>query len=336
MNDKRIFLMPYSPKLDKIAALYILLTYVVKQRLEDVRIVFHQVGETLPETFIDVDAVSDYKSAGYKSATQRVLDESQYASLQLRSITGMDHFAACFDLNNRTGELKNRFPNNFFNLVNDWPRVTHNTSRDGHLTQLIETMFEVFDCYFQAATKSIQDVELLRNPFCRDGVRKIDTIITGFPDATGLAPYLQHMLDRTSQADKVTYERAKAIKPEFEFELPTAGDATVMGAVFRTDDRRLIRYLFDLHSNVNVFILRHRDGHMVIMSRGHQDFGAMAQVLSECEPGRWHHETRYRSPFLANGGESRSVEPTSLMPCQIRDLLLEHFVYTSRSQAAAV
>lgn len=328
------FLLPHAPKLDKLGALYILLTYVYNLPLEAADIRFHNAGQPLPEGFIDVDAVSDYKSSGFRSATQRVLDDALGQALKLRTIRGMEHFAACFDTNNATGALKNRFASNLFNLVNDWPRVGHNVSRHEHMMQVIETVFGVFDRYFDAAVIDTDAVNAIENPFCLSGIEQLGSAAGGSLDM--MLEELEHLFARTSKADGQTRKRAEAIKPELTFEVPTKGDQMVGGAVYRTDDRRMSRHLFDLHPETHVFVMKHRTGNAVIMTRGQQNLGELAKVLNELEPGLWHHETRYKSPFLANGGETRSVTPTSLTASQLRDLIVKHFTYMTRNQSLPV
>lgn len=325
------YLLPYAPKLDKIAALYILLTYVKPEQLSDAAIVFHTADQPLPEDFIDVDAVSDYKSAGYRTATQRIVDDEPYKHLNLRSIPGMDHFVSRFDLNNSNGSLKNRFASNLFNLVNDWPRVGHNVPRHEHMMEVIETVFGVFDHYFVAAEFNAVAINSIENPFCLSGIKELE-FVTNQVFVEQVCDEIEHLLARTSKADGQTRKRAEAIKPELVFEVPTKGDQMVGGAVYRTDDRRMSRHLFDLHPETHVFVMKHRTGNAVIMTRGQQNLSALAQKLNELEPGLWHHETRYKSPFLANGGETRSVTPTALTASQLRNLIVEHFRYATRSQ----
>lgn len=338
------FLLPQQPKLDKIAALYVWVTHIYHLTLDSVTVLFDD-GQPVGSDVIDVDAISDYKSVGAASATQRVIDEHP----ELRDIKGMTYFASLFNHNNATGNLKNQYEANFFNLANDWPRVAHSVPRSEHMLRIVRELFPVFDTYFAAAQAWQKRVETIRNPFCLDGLQRlIDTLEGSYNADTGRgAQYvdtanlgvttydrLEELFELTEKADQRTNDAANRIVAELEFEISTKQEGQTMKvAVFRCDDTRMVRRLFVLRPDLGIIIMRRRKGNYGIFTRGQQDFSRLYAALELLEPGQWHYEKRYKSPMLLNGSESRQVAASQLTPSEIRNLVVEYVKYVTREQA---
>lgn len=332
---KNLYLLPRAPKLDKVAALFIRSTYVQNDApLETVKILFHD-GRPIPAGTIDIDALVDYKTLGVGSATEAVAKEFP----EIMQIPGMTYFISVFNHNNRTGNLKNKFADSFFGLINDWPRVPHNVARDEHFGRIIAKMFVVFEAYF-AVAGLVKSIDQIRNPFCQDGLGQMLQILRRSPNqalwrrASEAYSDIEDMFEATERADQRTVEAAKRIQPELTFTVNTADGQPLPAAIFRTDDKRIIRRIWALNPELVLVVMRDRRGHYGIFTKGSQELGALYVALNASEPGCWYHEERYRSPFVLNSSESRDVQPSQLTPSQVRDLIVKNVMYVSRTQAA--
>lgn len=329
-----LYLLPKQPKLDKAAALFLLVHFVVRTDLDHVTVQFHD-GAIPGDVFIDVDAIKDYKSEGFASAVERVVRQHP----ELLNVPGMQYFVDLFNFNNLTGRLKNRFEDNAFNYINDWPRVGHSCSKNEHMLRVLRDLWAMFVLYFETAAKiGNSKIEYVRNPFCLSGIERLLDALKPEPQRLdmylSMVETLEEGFDRAAKADQRTIDAAKRIKPEITFTVLTSDGTQMPGAVFRSDDTRMVRHIRSVNPDLGVLVMRRRTGNTAIFVRGAQDLTALYNALESLEPGRWHHETRYKSPFIANGSETREVTETELTPSQFRDLIIEHVVYQTRSQAA--
>lgn len=328
------YLLPRQPKLDKLAALYLLVQYVAKTSLDQVTVLFYD-GQAPNGVFVDVDALHDYKVEGFGSAAERVVKQHP----ELLDVPGMQYFVDLFNFNNKFGRLKNRFEDNFFNLINDWPRVPHSCSKSEHMLRIMRDLFPVFTFYFECAAKAPDRIEYNRNPFCLDGLMRMLDRICPKPEqlesALRTVARLEDNFDLTDRADERTRDAARRIKPELEFFINAVDGVKKTAAVYRSDDTRLVRQMWTVRPDLGVLVMRRRTGNTAIFVRGSQDLTALYAALEQVEPGLWHHERRYKSPFIANGSESRDVETTKLTPTALSELVMQHVTYVPRSQAAA-
>lgn len=337
-SSKPQYLLPHQPKLDKLAALYLYTRFLAQTTLDGVEVRFYD-GSVPTDVFIDVDALPgrDYKAQGAGSATEVVVRNHP----ELLTIVGMNYFVDLFNFNNKTGRLKNKFGDNCFNLINDWPRAGHSCSKSEHMLRIMRDLWPVFDLYFATAAKVGNDrIVYVRNPFCLDGIDRMLDLLKPKPESleryVTMVDRLEECFEATAKADQRTLQTARTMKPEYTFTVstPEGEPSEANGAIYRTNDTRLVRHLWAVNPKLRVIVVRDRTGNTAIFFRGRQDLTALYAALEQRDPdGRWHLETRYKSPFIANGSESRDVFPTRVGPTELMKLVRDNVVSVSRTQA---
>lgn len=247
------------------------------------------------------------------------------------TVPGVGQLVHLMNGNNATGYLKERFSRSLVRLIRKMFEVGHNVTFLEHRRRVLGMFIPVMQTYFDVAQRDLAALEALPNPFMVDGYGDMLSLLGhDRPEILEILEPIKRALSQVQVRLQQAAARARDASVR-RFEISSLHGQAAEMHLLDSDDHEIAGPYFQAHGGVNnpalgVLVIHGSDGNYAILTKGLWDLNGLAVVLQQVEPGRWHHEGRYESPMLLNGGQSRASVPSELKPMSLITLIQHHAV----------